>query len=157
MTTPTILPTNRDGTYKDYLKCKVDRSGAVREQYATVSVPSGTTVATVVGLVPFNKGFRLDYGATQLAVGALGTSVTVDIGYVYKTGSTATDDVDAFATLLTAATAGGLLVLDEPIGLSWVAEDDGWIAVTIRGATTGTTGSIFGQVNGAYDGINVSN
>lgn len=158
MTTPSILPVGYDGTYRDYLKTKVERDGSVRLQYTTVTVPAVTTTTTIVGLVPFNKGFRLSYG-TKLYTADLDTStnVTLDIGYVYKTGSTATDDPDAFASAITTAQTGGLITFDEQAGLSFVAEDDGWIAVTVGGGSTVTSGAISGQCLGVYDGLNTSN
>lgn len=154
MTTPSIVPVNRSGTYRDYLQTKVDRSGAARIEAVSVSVPSGTTTTTIVGLAPFNKGFRLDVGSTQLAVAALGSSVTLDIGYVYDDNVTYTNDQDAFATGLTVAAAGGLVVFDEVVGLrDFVAQANGWLVAVIQGATTGNTGNIFGQVGGIYDGL----
>lgn len=157
MTTPSIVPTNRSGTYRDYLQTKLDKSGAMRTEAFTVSVPSGTTTTTIVGLIPFNKGFRLSLGGTQLAVGALGTSVTIDVGYVYNDNVTYTNDPDAFASALTVAAAGGLIVFDETVGLgAFTAEADGWVTVTIGGATTGTTNSIFGQIASVYDGLSAS-
>lgn len=156
MTTPTILPTKWQGNAQDYLKTKADRSGAARGQYTTVSVPSGTTTTTIVGLVPFNRGFRFLQGASQLATANLGASVTLNIGYVYNDNVTYTNDTDAFASLLTAS-AAGLLVFDETIGLGWVAEGDGWIVAEIAGATTGTTGAISGQIVGEYDDVSAIN
>lgn len=151
MTTPSILPTNFDGTSKDYLKTKSDKSGAVRGQYTTVSVPTGTVITTIVGLVPFNKGFRFSYSSTLYVENIGDTSLTLDIGYVYKTGSSATDDPNAFASALTTGQSGGFVTFDEPVGLGWVAEDDGWIAVTTAGSTTDNTGVIKGMVIGEYD------
>ena len=157
MTTPSILPTVASGTYKDYLHTKVDRGGQARVQAVQVSVPSGTTTTTIVGLAPFNKGFRMNVGGTQLASAALGSSVTLDIGYVYDLNGTYTNDSDAFATGLTAAAAGGLLVFDETTGLgAFCAEGDGWIVAVVQGATTGTTGNIFGQIEGVYDGLSAA-
>jgi len=157
MTTPSIVPTNRTGTYRDYLQTKVDKSGASRTEATSVSVPSGTTTTTIVGLIPFNKGFRMSVGGTQLAVGALGTSVTIDIGYVYSDNTTYTNDPDAFASGLTVAAAGGLIVFDESVGLgAFTAEADGWVVAVIGGTTTGTTGSIFGQISGVYDGLSAT-
>lgn len=158
MTTPTILPTGWAGTDADYLKTKVDHEGSLRMQYTTVSVPSASTAGTIIGLAPFNKGFRLSYG-TQLYTADLdtATNVTLDIGYVYKTGSSGTDDPDAFASALTTAQSGGLITFDEFAGLSWVAADDGWIAVTLAAGPTSTTGSIQSQIVGCYDGVNSSN
>jgi len=157
MTTPAIVPINRSGTYRDYLQTKVDRSGAMRTEAFSVSVPSGTVVTTIVGLIPFNKGFRFSLGGTQLAVAALGTSVTIDVGYVYSDNTTYTNDTDAFASALTVAAAGGLIVFDETVGLSaFTAEADGWVTVSIAGATTGSTGSIFGQIAAVYDGLSAT-
>ena len=160
MTTPTILPTGYAGDATDYLKTKVDRDGCIREQYSTVTIPATTVTTTVIGLVPFNKGFRLSSGATRLAVGDLDTStnVTIDVGYVYKTGSAETDDQNAFASALTIAQTGGYIVFDEPTtDLPFVAADDGWIALTIGGGNTTTAGAFYGQISGCYDGLNAVN
>lgn len=160
MTTPTILPTGYGGTSKDFLRCKVERDGCLRNQYSTVTIPATTATTTVIGLVPFNKGFRLAVGATQLAIADLDTStnVTIDVGYVYKTGSTGTDDPDAFASALTTAQSGGFITFDEPTtALPWVAADDGWIAITIGGGATTTSGALYGQVVGCYDGLSAAN
>ncbi len=154
MTTPAVLPVGFDGTSKDFLHTKVDRSGAVRGEYTTVTVPSGTADGVSVGLIPFNRGYRMLQGATQLYVGNIGAATTtIDVGYAYKTGSTGTDDPDAFASGLTTAQAGGLITFDEFAGLSWVALDDGWITVTVRTAATDAEGAVLGQVVGEYDSI----
>lgn len=161
MTTPTNLPTGFDGTYKDFLKTKVDRCGANREEYTTITVAADSvTTAKTYGLVPFNKGFRLLYGATQLYTADIDTTttaaLTIDIGYAYKTGSAETDDPDAFASLLTTPRTGGLMTLDEQAGLAWVAADDGWIMFTLTGAST-ASGAIEGQIAGCYDGLSAVN
>lgn len=157
MTTPTNLPTGYNGTYTDYLHTKADRDGCARLQYSSISITAAATAGTTYGLVPFNKGFRLSYGS-RLSTADLDTStnVTLDIGYTYKTGSSATDDPDAFATALSAQTAG-VLTFDEVAGLSWVAEDDGWITVTLAAGPTTTTGTVGGQFLGVYDGLSAAN
>lgn len=152
MTTPTIYPTKFSGTDLDFTKCKVDKSGAVRQTYMTVSVASGTVVTTVIGLYPFRKGFSLNQAGTQLYVANIGdASLTLDIGYVYDDNTTYTNDPDAFASAITTGQAGGLITFDEFAGLSWVAEADGWIAVTTAGSTTDATGAIQGQIAFTYD------
>jgi len=157
MTTPTNLPTGYTGTSTDFLHTKVDRDGCARLQYSTITITAAATAGTTYGLVPFNKGYRLSYG-TRLGTDDLdsASTVTLDIGYTYKTGSSATDDPDAFATALSAQ-AAGLLTFDEKTGLSWVAEDDGWITVTIAAGPTTTTGSVNGQFLGVYDGLSAAN
>ena len=157
MTTPSIVPTKYHGDYRDFLNTKVDRDGCARMQYSTVSVPSGTVITTIVGLVPFNKGFRLSYGSKMYIENVGDGSFTFDVGYVYKTGSSETDDPDAFASALTTGQAGGLITFDEEEGLVWVAADDGWIAITTAGSTTDNTGAVSGQFLGVYDGLVAAN
>lgn len=157
MTTPTNLPTGYSGTYKDFLHTKVERDGSVRLQYSSVVVADNATAGTTYGLVPFNKGARLSYGSRMATTDLdTATNVTVNIGYSYKTGSTQTDDVDAFATAL-AGSAAGLLTFDEVAGLSWVAADDGWISVTLAGGPVTTAGTLSGQFLMAYDGLAAAN
>lgn len=155
MTTPTVVSTNYQNDGNDFLKAKVDRSGAPRTEYVTATIPDSSTTGTTAGLVPFRKGARLVYGATQLAVEDLdtATSVTLNVGYIYADNDTVTNvnDVDAFATLSTAPQAGGLITLDEVAGLEWVATADGWIIAETAGATTTTEGAVYGQVTLAYD------
>ncbi|MDP9195209.1 MAG: hypothetical protein M3O22_00295 [Pseudomonadota bacterium] len=153
MTTPSIVPTKYAGDDGDFLIAKIDRSGALRMEYVSVSVPSGTATSTVVGLVPFRKGARFIQGATQLYVENIGDgSFTFNVGYVYDDNTTYTNDDDAFASALTTGQAGGLITFDEHAGLSWVADADGWIVATTGGSTTDNTGVIKGQACLAYDG-----
>src|SRR5574343_356257 len=125
---PSIVSSNFLGTAVDFKSCKVDRDGCFRGQYFTATMPASTATSTVVGLVPFNKGFRLAQGATHLHITDLdaSTNVTFDIGYVYE-DSAYTSDADAFASALTTAQTGGLITFDEHAGLGWVAEANGWI------------------------------
>lgn len=155
MTTPSIVPTKWTGTDLDYLRAKVERDGSLREQYTTVTVPASTVITTIVGLVPFQKGYRLGIAATQLNVADLDTStnVTFDVGYVYKTGSAQTDGPNVFGSALTTAQAGGNVSLSPTAaGIGWVAQDDGWIAVTMSGGSTTTSGAFTAQIVGCYDG-----
>ncbi len=153
MTTPSIVPTKYAGTDLDFLKAKIDRSGAVRMEYFSVTIPSGTAAGTVVGLVPFRKGARLVYAATQGHIENIGDgSFTFNVGYVYDDNTTYTNDDDAFASALTTGQSGGLITFDEHAGLSWVAEADGWYALTTGGSTTDASGAAKGQICSAYDG-----
>lgn len=158
MTTPTVLPTQYDGTALDYLKVKEDRSGASRVYAGTVSVPSGTTANSFVGLVPFNKGARFVIGNASVYCGNFGAgSTTVNLGYVYDDNVTYTNDVDAWASLNTAAQAGGFITVDEKEGLSFVAAANGWITLQLIAADADATADLAFCFDGAYDGIGVSN
>ena len=154
MAVPTIVPTKfgpaSQATAAQRI-AKVDKSGANRTQVAVVSVPSGTASGTVIGLVPFRAGASLLRGSTSIHIGNIGDgSFTADIGYVYNSASF-TDDPDAFAAADTAGRTGGFATLGATAGLTWVAEADGWIAVTTGGSSTDSTGNITAQVALTYD------
>lgn len=158
MTTPTILPTQYDGTSRDYLKVKDDRSGASRPYGGSVSVPNLTAATTIVGLVPFNKGARFQINSNSVACGNFGAgSTTVDLGYVYDDNVTYTNNVDAWASAATAPQAGGFITVDEVDGISFVAEANGWIAVTINTTAADATAPITWNFTGGYDGLSLNN
>jgi hypothetical protein len=158
MTTPSIVPTQYSGTSTDFLKVKEDRSGAARSYAGSVSVPSGTAFTTVVGLVPFNKGARFQIDNASVACGNFGAATTtVDLGYVYDDNVTYTNNVDAWASASTAPQAGGFITVDEVDGITFVAEANGWIAVTINTANADATANITWNFTGSYDGLGVNN
>lgn len=158
MTTPSVLPTQYAGTYKDFLKVKVDRSGAARIVAGAVSVPSGTAADAYVGLVPFNKGARYQIDSTSIYCGNFGAgTTTVNVGYVYDDNVTYTNDVDAWASLSTAPQSGGFVSVDEKEGLSFVAAANGWITVQLKTADADATADIAFSFVEAYDGLGVSN
>jgi len=154
MTTPTIAPTKWSKTDTDYLVTKVRRDGSVQAEVGSVSVPSSTASGTVIGLFPFKKGFSLLQGASQIHIADLdtGTSFTNEIGFVYDDNVTYTNDPDAFAASNTTGQSAGVVALSAVAGTPWVAQADGWIAVTTGGGTTTTTGNITFQIAGTYNG-----
>jgi len=153
MTTPSVVPTKYNGTYTDFLKTKVDRDGCVRIVQDVISVPSGTAANAYVGLVPFNKGARFIINDKSIYCGDFGAgTTTVNVGYIYDDNVTYTNDVDAWASLSTAAQSGGYVTVDETVGLSFVAEANGWLAVQLIAAAADATASITFQVGVAYDG-----
>ena len=142
MTTPLIF-SNLGGETQ---QAKVLVGRGVTSQEAYVTIPSATPAATIIGMVPFKKGFTL----TGLAIKSddldTATNVTLSVGYVYIDGSTGVDDDDAIilgSTLpqtgssLVWPTAGGLLT-----GVSFTAVDDGYLSIIIGGAPTTTTGQV---------------
>lgn len=158
MTTPSIVPAPFQGTSTDYLKTKVERDGSVRCQAETVSVPTGTTTATIVGIVPFNAGFRILPDGCSFASDALNTGVTLSIGVVYDDNVGNTNNQTLFTNASTASAAGGaILVTNSATNVPYVTTGNGWVVATIGGATTGTTGNIYGQVVGCYDGLTTPN
>jgi hypothetical protein len=153
MTLPSLYPTQYNGTATDFLKVKADRSGAERMVQGTVSVASGTAANAYVGLVPFNKGARFHIDDKSVYCGNFGAgTTTVNLGYIYNDNVTYTNDVDAWASLSTAAQSGGFITVDEIEGLSFVAAADGWLAVQLIAADADATASITFQVDVSYDG-----
>lgn len=158
MTTPSIVPAEYQANSRDFLKTKVERSGAARVYNVQVSVPTGTIATAIVGLIPFNRGFRIDEKSLGAFSGALGTSVTASLGVIYDDNVGNTNNATLYASALTAAAAGGeLATTASAANLSYVTTGDGWVAVTIGGATTASTGNITLQLVGAYDGLGIDN
>lgn len=146
MTLPSIVPTGFAGTSKDFLKVKVDRAGTAFVNRGQVSVPSGTVVTTIVGLIPFQAGMTLVTGATDLFVEALGTSVTLSLGVVYDDNVTNTNNQTLWVNASTVAAAGGVVpIVESATNIPYVTTGNGWIVATINGATTGSTGSVYIQ------------
>ena len=155
MTDPNTVPTKYAGDDSDYPRAPARKDGSLGMTYVSVTVAAATASGQIIGLVPVRKGARLVQGATQLYVADLdtGTDVTLDIGFIYDDNTTYTNDPNAFASALTTAQTGGLITFDEQAGLSYEAEADGWIAVTLGGGQPTTTeGAISGQIVLAYSG-----
>lgn len=111
-------------------------------------VPGGTAVGTIIGMIRFQK----DFSPTHLALFSndLDTpaeATTFDVGYVYDDNTVFVDDDNAFFSLIDIAQDAGARVWpsndDLGTGVSFVADGDGYIAVTIRGGSTTTFGNIF--------------
>lgn len=153
MTTPTIVPTQYQNDYRDFLNAPVDRDGCIRLQQGTVSVTSGTAADAYVGLIPFQKGARFVINDKSVYCGNFGAgTTTVNLGIIYFTAGDGTDDVDTFASLSTAAQSGGFITVDEIEGLTFVSTGRGWLAVQLKTAAADATADIAYSVGVAYDG-----
>lgn len=150
LTLPSIVNSNYAGTSADFKQAKVDRSGAVRREYFSVSIPTGTVTGVYVGLVPFNKNARLNIGSPYIANVGDG-SFTFDLGILYYDSTLGTSDDDCFASAMTTGQAGGLIVLDEHAWIDVLTEADGWIILKTGGSTTDNTGVIKGHASISYD------
>lgn len=146
MTSPSIVPTTYQNNATDYLNTKVDKGGRAFFQDEQVSVPSGTTTTTIVGLIPFNAGCKIGVTSSSFFCAALSTSVTLDIGVIYSDNVANTNNQTLFVSASTAAAAGGAIPLvPTATNVPYITTGDGWIVATIGGATTGTTGIIYIQ------------
>ncbi len=158
MTLPTVYPTQYQGTAKDFLKVKGDRSGAARIVAGSVTVPNGTAANAYVGLVPFNKGARFVIGDNSIYAGNFGAgTTTLNVGYIYNDNVTYTNDVDAWVSLSAAPQSGGFVTVDEIDGLSFVAQADGWVAAQLIAAAADADAAITFQLIESYDGLSVNN
>lgn len=153
MTTPTIYPAQFNPSIGDvFAKAPALRNGAVQAVEVTVSVPSSTATSTVIGLMPFNKGARIHYDSRLLTADLdSSTNVTLDVGYVYDDNTTYTNDPNAFVAASTTAQTGGIITFSATAGFQFIAEADGWVAVTTGGGSTTTTGNIQAELMVSYD------
>lgn len=158
LTLPTLYPIGYQGDATDFLKTKMDRSGANRTQRFKVSIPAATVTSTLVGLIPFNKGLEVNIPASYVAANTAldtGTTITIDVGYTYYDSTLGTSSAAAFASAVTtwqssALTALTLINGPESVG-QWRAAADGWITLTIHTGPTTTTGDVFGAFTICYD------
>jgi hypothetical protein len=150
LTLPDIVPTGYAGDKTDFALAKVDRSGAMRRKYFSVTIPLATATGKYVGLVPFNKGARLAIGSPYIENVGDG-SFTFDIGVLYYDSSLGTTDDDAFCSAMTTGQAGGLIVLDEHAWIDILTTGDGWIVLKTGGSTTDAAGVIKGHASISYD------
>ena len=156
MTTPTLYPSKYAGNSTDFNKAKIDRSGALRTEAFSITVPASTASGTVIGLVPFRKGARFICEASGVNITDVdtGTSVTASVGYVYDDNVTYTNAASAFVSASTVPQSGGKIDLDGlATSYTFVAAADGWIALTTGGGSTTTSGTLVGQITLAYDGL----
>lgn len=158
MTTPAITPIQYNRDYRDYLKVKSDKAGAVRNYVGTVTVPTGTVATTIVGLIPFNKGARFHMDSFSVHVGATGAgTTTASLGVIYEDNVTFANNQTLWASASTAPQAGGFITPAGAAGLQFVAQANGWVAVTFNTATTNNTADITFNVVGDYDGLGINN
>lgn len=157
---PTIYPVGYAGTTQDFLETKVDRSGAVRlVGVPALAIPNTTASATLIGLMPFNAGFKV----TDLKVWTdeldSGSSVTLSVGYTYYDSTTGTSVSNAFASAVTTAQggSGARITMTGSTVLDWTAAANGWLTITTGGGATTVSGNILANIGFAYDQSGVTN
>lgn len=156
MTQPTILPTGYAGDYTDYLKAKVDRSGAVRRAQGAIPIPATTATDTIIGLFPFQAGFSFAGLSASVLYSAdldSSTNVTLDWGVVYQDTVQGADNLVLVASASTVPQTGGWVVPGNPGTNDWatfVSTGNGWVTAQVN-ATTTTTGSLTFNCPFTYD------
>lgn len=149
MTTPTIF----SDVAINPLGSKFVPQGNI-SQKAIVSVPATTATGVDIGMIPFQKGFRLL--GLQVKSDDLDTStnVTLDVGFLLD-GTTGEDD-NAFFSASTIAQGGTAVVWPSDsaallVGISFEATGDGFISITTGGGATTTLGDITVIATFTYD------
>lgn len=152
MTLPSVVPTRYAGTSIDFTRAKQLLNGCMQVEQGAVTVPASTASGTIIGLVPFRRGFSMTVDASRIYTADLdsSTAVTLSVGYVYDDNANNTNAQTAFANAITTAQTGGNLTLSPIAGLTWTATADGWIVVTTGGGSTTTAGDITFQIAGTY-------
>jgi len=125
----------------------------VHAQKAIATIPATTATSTNIGMIRFQKGFTL----TGLAIVSedldTGTSVTLDVGYLYD--DTTGEDDDAFLAAIDIAQDAGSRTwpVDDGLltGVSFEATGAGYISITTGGGATTTEGDITLIAEFTYD------
>jgi len=148
MTTPTLIADTAGNA-------KVDRSGAVRSIQAQAAIPDTTAATTLIGMIRFQKGFSLDQLAIKSSDIDAGTTVLLDVGYVYDDDAL-TDDPNAFFDGLDIGQDAGSVVWPVADGLltgvGFVAEAPGYIVVQITDDAAEVDGTIDAKALFSYNG-----
>ena len=156
MTAPALFPASFGATASSatgvnltpFQRTPVLRDGGLFEIESATIVPTGTTTGTIIGLVPFRAGARVNYGASRVYTPDLDTasSNTFQIGYIYDDNTNNTNNQTAFVTSTTLPQAGGFITFNEVTGFQWIATGDGWIVATQAGGSTTTSGTVLSEI-----------
>lgn len=141
MTTPDVFADGYTNSADAFLNSPSGQGLPDRPVRATVTTAAIITSGTVIGMIPFQKGASLEMGSGALLAPDLDTStnVTFELGFVYDDEVTFTNDPNAFILSSTAfQTAANFVGFDGTGGFTFVAEADGWIAITTGGGSTTT-------------------
>lgn len=142
MTTPDVFADGYTSSADAFLNAPGGEGSPDVPVRATVTTDAIITSGTVIGMIPFNKNASIEMGSGAFLAADLDTStnVTYTLGYVYDDHSTYTNDADAFITSATDfQTAANFVAFNGVGGFTFVAEANGWIAITTGGASTTTS------------------
>ena len=153
---PNYAPAGYALDYTDFLKTKAAKDGATRIITGSVTVAAGATVGQIIGLFPFNKGFKLAYGSS-FVFGAFGASVTLALGWYYNDTATGSSNTAGYLAASSTAAAGGTVVPNVLAGQTFSAAGDGWVVALVGGATTGNSAAVTYNCLFAYDISGVTN
>lgn len=122
----------------------------------TAAIPATTSVATIIGLIPFQKGALMGPASVYFDDLDTGSTVTVNWGYIYTANDTVTNinSTAAFAAGATTPQAGGKLseTSTSATAAQWVATSPGWITLDIAAGPTTQTGNATFKGTISYQG-----
>ncbi len=158
MTAPTLYPTSfgvntsiAGGNQTPFLRAPVLRDGGVYAIESQVAVPTSVT-GTIIGLVPFQAGARINYSSRIYTGDAdTGSTVTYDVGYIYDDSTNNTNNTTAFNTASTVPQAGGFITPANSAGFQYITTGNGWVAITTGGGSTTTAVTISAEINLSYN------
>ena len=144
MTTPSTLATEAGMSYP----AKFTPQNNITD-ISSYTVPASTASGTVIGMIKFQPGCRVISGWVQSADLDTSTNVTLNVGYQYVTGSSGTDNDDAFVAASTIPQTGGIATFPVAGGASTATElattaavDNGYIVIKTGGGNTTTAGIV---------------
>ncbi len=156
MTAPALFPASFGATASSatgvnltpFQRTPILRDGGLFEIESTVTIPNGTTTGTIIGLVPFRAGAKVNYGASRLFVTDIdtGSTVTFQVGYIFDDNANNTNNQTAFVTSTTIPQAGGFITFAEVTGFQWIAPADGWVVATVAGGSTTASGTVSAEI-----------
>lgn len=152
MTTPTLFTTQYGSGVESLRQAPGGQGFQANYAYTNILVPASTAQNTVIGILPFQEGFRMSY-ASKLILDDLdtGTDVTLDWGYVYLNDSDFTEASDAFISSSTIPQGGGTVDPTRFDGSRFIAETEGWVCVVVTGGATTTEGNVTAHTHFDYD------
>lgn len=157
MTLPSIVPTGYAGTVADFLHVKADRSGAVRCNSVTISIPAGTLSTATIGLIPFNVGAKLSSSEIYVDQTDTSSSVSLEIGVLYNTNTA--NNATIYYSATTLPQAGGFMTTTSKnnAGVGYITLDSGWYVAQFTGAATNKLGNLKAVLNVVYDTSGITN
>lgn len=154
MTTPNVFANGYTASAEAFLNTPSAQGIPARPVRATATILATTPATSVIGMIPFNKDASIEMGSGVLLAADLdtGTDVTYTLGFVYDDDTTFTNDPDAFITTATDfQTAANLVSFNGTGGFTFVAEADGWIAITTGGGSTTTSADVILEARVTYE------
>lgn len=150
MTTPTLF----SDVAANPLLAKGEPQGVITQKFS-LTLPTTATAGTNCGLIRFQKGFSLVGLSLKASDMDTSTTLVLDVGYLYDDSVTYTEDDNAFFNDIDIGQDAGSVVW--PIadglltGVSFTAEDAGYLSLTTRGETIEVAGTVEGIALFTYD------